>query len=388
MLLDRREFLRIGAGTTLVGAALLALPDVTGALAGGPITRSGDGPYGPLGSPDELGFRLPEGFRARELARGNEAVAGTDYPWHVFPDGGATFPVRRGEWIYVSNSEAPGTSGGASALRFSADGDVVDAYRILEGTGSNCAGGATPWGTWLSGEEHGAGQLWECDPRGRRPGVARAAMGRFEHEAAAVDPQRRHVYLTEDDSDGRFYRFTPRRWPDLDAGTLEVAVVADNGRVRWREVPDPGAEAVPTREQVPESTGFDGGEGIVFDRGVVFFSTKGDNKVWAYDARRARIEVLYDGDARAELPLRGVDNLGVTPRGDLVVAEDGDDMQLVVLTRSGVAAPLLQLTGQEGSELAGPAFSPDGRHLYFSSQRGGGGPGITYEVSGPFRRRR
>ena len=156
----------------------------------------------------------------------------------------------------------------------------------------------------------------------------------------------------------------------------------------WHDVPDPSAASTPTRQQVPESTAFNGGEGIVYDRGVVYFSTKGDNRVWRYDTKRSRLTVLYDGNQHAELPLRGVDNIGVAPRGELVVAEDGDDMQLVLLTTQGIAAPLVQVTGQEGSELTGPAFSPAGRRLYFSSQRGGGGPGLTYEVTGPFARRR
>ena len=174
-------------------------------------------------------------------------VAGSDYVWPVFPDGGAAFPARGGGWIYVANSEHPSAgAGGVSALRFSSRGELVDAYRILGGTQTNCAGGATPWRTWLSGEEHPEGQLWECDPTGKRRGRALPALGRFEHEAAAVDPKGRHVYLTEDVPDGRFYRFAPKQYPRLDAGTLEVAVVADNGSVTWRAVPDPGAASTPT----------------------------------------------------------------------------------------------------------------------------------------------
>jgi hypothetical protein len=76
----------------------------------------------------------------------------------------------------------------------------------------------------------------------------------------------------------------------------------------------------------------------------------------------------------------------VTRSGDVIVAEDGGDLQLVLITPDRVVAPLLQVVGHEGSELAGPAFDPSGNRLYFSSQRGGRGPGITYEVTGPFRR--
>jgi secreted PhoX family phosphatase len=381
--IDRRRFLGLGVAAT-AGAVGASAFHATGAAA-----QAGDGPYGPLGPPDANGIQLPDGFRARELARGEAPVAGTDYVWPVFPDGGATFPGRGGGWIYVANSEHPAAgSGGVSALRFSSDGELVDAYRILGGTQTNCAGGATPWRTWLSGEEHPEGQIWECDPTGRRQGRALPALGRFEHEAAAVDPKGRRVYLTEDVPDGRFYRFTPRKYPSLDAGKLEVAVVAANGSVTWRTVPDPGAAGTPTRAQVAESTPFDGGEGIAYHRGTVYFTTKGDDRVWNYDTRRKRLRVLYDGRANPDLALHGVDNVTITPSGRVLVAEDhtNDNLELVMLTRDGTTAPLLRLTGETGTELTGPAFSPNRSRLYFSSQRGGGGAGITFEVTGPFER--
>ena len=96
--------------------------------------------------------------------------------------------------------------------------------------------------------------------------------------------------------------------------------------------------------------------------------------------------VLYDG---ADIPdadrvLGAVDNVMATPAGEVFVAEDGDNLEIVVLTRDGVVAPFLRATGHEGSELAGPAISPDGRHMCFSSQRGAGGGGVTYQVTGPF----
>jgi uncharacterized protein len=381
--IDRRRFLGLGVAATAgaVGA--------NGLQATGAAAQAGDGPYGSLGPPDANGIQLPDGFRSRELARGDAPVVGTDYVWPVFPDGGATFPARGGGWIYVANSEHPSAgSGGASALRFSSGGELVDAYRILGDTQVNCAGGATPWRTWLSAEEYSEGQVWECDPTGKRPGRPLPALGRFEHEAAAVDPKGRRVYLTEDVPDGRFYRFTPKRYPSLGAGKLEVAVVARNGAVTWRAVPDPGAASTPTREQVADSTPFDGGEGIAYHAGTVYFTTKGDDRVWEYDTGRKRVRVLYDGRATPELPMHGVDNIAITPSGGVLVAEDhrNDNLELVTLTRDGITAPLLRMTGHAGSELAGPAFSPDWSRLYFSSQRGGGGAGITYEVTGPFER--
>ena len=131
--------------------------------------------YGALGPPDANGLRLPPGFTAREIARANKPVPGTAYPWHIFPDGQATFPAPGGGWVLVSNSESLAPSGaGSSAIRFDADGSIAAAYRILSGTNANCAGGGTPWGTWLSCEEHDYGVVWECDPSGAGPGPGAA----------------------------------------------------------------------------------------------------------------------------------------------------------------------------------------------------------------------
>jgi secreted PhoX family phosphatase len=136
---------------------------------------------------------------------------------------------------------------------------------------------------------------------------------------------------------------------------------------------------------------FDGGEGCYYANGICYFTTKGDNRVWAYDAARSSLSLVYDAAAVASPPLRGVDNITGTTGGDLYVAEDGDNMEINVITPQGVVAPFLRLPGQDESEITGPAFSPDGRRLYFSSQRGTSGVatgsgGITYEVTGPFRR--
>jgi uncharacterized protein len=189
----RREFIGLGIGG--VAAASLGAAfwdDLFGSAASSP-PRRGRG-YGRLRKPDELGFRLPEGFRARLIARGEEPLPGTGYRWHIAPDGMATFPVDDGGHVLVSNSEH--FEGGASAIRFGPGGEIRDAYRILSGTSQNCSGGGTPWGTWLSCEEVEDGRVWECDPSGRRRAVPYPAMGIFKHEAAAVDPRARRVYMT------------------------------------------------------------------------------------------------------------------------------------------------------------------------------------------------
>jgi len=231
--------------------------------------------------------------------------------------------------------------------------------------------------------------VWECDPTQPGNGLRRPAMGVFHHEAAAVDPDSEAVYLTEDDPDGTFYRFTPTAWPDLNEGTLEVASVDDDGTVTWYEVPDPSAAEQRTALQVPEVTHFDGGEGCWYADGTVWFSTKGDDHVRALDTATDTLSVVYDGEGL----LGGVDNVTVEAgSGDLYVAEDGDDMQVVIITSEGDVVPIAQVVGEElpaesvPSEITGPAFAPDGSRLYFSSQRGGNPQtGITYEITGPFR---
>ena len=382
--MDRRQFLR--AGAVAVGTVALGPSFWRHTLAA--IATPGPSPYGPLLAPNANGLRLPAGFVSREIARSLLPVPGALEPWHLAPDGGATFPTAGGGWIYVSNSEVP-VLGGACAIAFGPDGSVRNAYRILLATNINCAGGPTPWGTWLSCEEHDAGQVWECDPTRPSQGVARPAMGVFKHEAAAADPAGRRVYLTEDQSDGRLYRFTPDQYPSLVRGRLEVARVwgpGPGGTVDWLPVPNPAGDP-PTRTQVPASTPFKGGEGAWYDSGVVYFTTKGDNRVWAYTVAQSRLEVVYDGNAVAGSTLRNMDNVTVARSGDLYVAEDGDDMQLCIISRERSVAPFLQVVGHNGSEITGPAFTPAGDRLYFSSQRGADGVvGITYEVRGPFRR--
>jgi len=338
---------------------------------------------------DENGVMLPAGFKSRVIARtGESPIASSEYTWHPAPDGGATFAADDGGWIYVSNSEVRENKGGVGALRFNANAEIVDAYRILDNTMNNCAGGATPWGTWLSCEEVPTGQVYECDPLGIQPAKVRPALGTFIHEAAAVDTVNQCVYLTEDAPDGGWYRFRPTHGlPDLSEGQLEIAsVIEKDGKklVEWQVVPDPLAQNVATRRQVAGYEKFAGGEGIAIHDDKVYFSTKHDNRVWQYNTNSQQLEIIYDVASSYNPILKGVDNLTITPSGDVMVAEDHGDMQLVVLTPDDKVIPFLQIVGHERSEITGPAFDPSFQRLYFSSQRGSLGNssgGMTYEIS-------
>ena len=381
---SRRAVLRCAA----FGAAGVSLATVGHGLA---RPQSSGRAFGPLRAPDAHGLRLPEGFAGRVVATSGQEVAGTGHVWHADPDGGATFACEDGGWVYVSNAESRQDRGGVGALRFAPDGELVDAYSILSGTNLNCAGGPTPWGTWLSCEEHPRGRVFECDPQ--RPGSegqARPALGTFQHEAAAVDPEGQALYLTEDQPDGRLYRFRPAAYPDLSEGVLEVAEIEGDAAVvrgeprplRWHPVPDPAFSGPrETRHQVARSTAFRGGEGCWYHAGEVWISTKHDNRVWRLDLAAGTIEVVYDLAASPEAPLSGVDNVFVAPDGQVYVAEDGGNMELVALARDGRAEPFARIEGSTGSEVTGPALAPDGRRMYFSDQRN---PGRTFEVTGPF----
>jgi len=384
---DRRALLRrAGAGATLAGLA-------AGPLAGRASASGGDGAdgLGPLLPPDANGLALPPGFTSRVVAVSNQTVPGTNYVWHRDPDGGATFATDDGGWIYVSNAERGAGLGGVGALRFDAAGNVVDAYRILSGTTRNCAGGPTPWGTWISCEETGNGRAWECDPyTPNSQGIVRPAMGVFQMEAAAVDPVDQVIYLTEDRSDGLLYRFRPSNYPDLSSGTLEAAQILGAGAIQvgevrsmtWHPVPDPTVSlGTATRFQVPLATRFNGGEGAWYEGGTVHITTKGNNRVWRIDTVNQTIEIIYQLAGSPTPVLSGVDNVYVTPRGDVYVAEDGGNLEIVAITKSGIAKPIMRLVGVSGSEITGPALSPDLTRLYFSSQRN---PGVTFEVMGPF----
>lgn len=421
--MNRRHFLGQASG---MGMAMALGPGFWARALAAPV-QPGPSPYGELLPPDANGLQLPAGFTSRVVAISTVPVPGTTHVWHAFPDGGACVPTDDGGWIYVSNSENPPPAdipvitsiipfigaGGVGAIRFDAEGNVVDAYPIQEDGTSNCAGGLTPWGTWLTCEEweeadpYSAGKVWECDPFGETPAIDRPALGRFKHEAAVIDPGRHHVYLSEDQPDGLLYRYSPPAgvWGSgaaLEGGTMEAMAVGPGGVVSWLPVAEVEAPAAALRTTVPGAAPFDGGEGLIYDDDHVYLTTKNDDRVWVYDIPAGTMRVLYDAAEFAAPVLNGVDNIIVSAAHDLYVAEDGGSLEVCVITPDLAVFPVVRMTGpQHGSdaldpiptvsEVTGLALSPDGNRLYFNSERGQGllpvgpGPGILYEVTGPFR---
>jgi secreted PhoX family phosphatase len=347
----------------------------------------GIGPYGPLGPADIYGVCLPAGFRARLVGRTSRAVAGTDYTWHPEPDGAATLRMRDGGWAYVSNADLPAQQAGAGAIRFNAEGRIVDAYRVLDGTTDNRTGCPTPWGTWLSCEAHARGRVWECDAAKPGQGTVRPELGAFAHGSVAVDPRSGWVYLTERGHEGRIHRFRPGAYGDLSMGALEAAKVRRSGHVDWVEV------SAKYPERSAATSGFAHVGPGWFADGHLFLTSAGDQRVWTLDVASNCMDVIYEAASiGADAPLHEFTSITLHERsGDIYVAEDGADTQLMLLADAGrrrVAAPFLRLDGHPAGEIVGTAFTPDGTRMLFSSKHGVDGEGLTFDVTGPFRKMR
>lgn len=412
--------------------------------------------YGPL-VPDPKGvLDLPKGFSYKTLSTEGDPISdGVVVPGHH--DGMATFSARGhgrgdqghgrgghgrpGNTLLVLNHEQgtngtravgtpaltydPVANGGTSTLEVDRHGNLLSQYVSLAGTAVNCAGGRTPWGTWLTceetegigGESKSHGWVFEVDPYGRRTEpVPLTGLGRFAHEAVAVDPHTLTAYLTEDASRpfGLFFRFRPRAHRGgyhayLAGGKLEalnvpgvpdLSLVTEPGtrlRARWVDVPDPLAKQTSIRKQFEDGdvTRSQKLEGAWWGHGkayfVASFSSKEDGaagdhagQVWTYDPRRNEVELqlIFKPGGRFD----GPDNITVSPYGGgVILAEDGDGEQYLVGTTRKDEPFAMARNALNGSEFTGVTFSPDGRTLFFNRQSG---PGATFAVTGPWHRLR
>ncbi|HET7697617.1 MAG TPA: alkaline phosphatase PhoX [Vicinamibacterales bacterium] len=453
--LDRRQFFKrsaLAAGATTLGGGIFDALVARSAHAAGAGGGRGVG-YGPL-RPAGDDLSLPPGFQYRVIS--NEGDLMDDgFPAPKAMDGMAAFPLPNGNVLLIRNhedNEAPSrlrprpsgststtagilngllnthygprsyaydafAGGGTTSIEVEPHGQrrVVAQHWSLVGTLRNCAGGPTPWGSWLSCEEtlesasatgfaQNHGYIFEVPMAtaagAPAPAVPLKHLGRFAHEAVAVDPATGIVYETEDQGDvSGFYRFVPATKPtkpgDLAAtsGAFEMMRIAGQSQyeiainqtigvplpVAWVPIgnPDPvpaGATIDGAAGSAVFAQGFAAGgvrfrrlEGCWYDRGQIFFvSTNGGNmglgQVFAYDPAAETLTLV------AESPgvdvFDGPDNICSTPHGGLLVCEDAGAAQY--LRGISPAGEIFDFARnlRNTIEFAGACFSPDGQTLF------------------------
>lgn len=437
--LSRRGMLAGGASLAFAGWARRS------ASSGGSVAGQVRG-YGSL-VPDPAGlFDLPEGFSYRILSTAGERMDdGLPTPGNM--DGMGCFDAGGGRIALVRNhelkprqtalgafAEGPGEDGlaaydrgpdarplpgGTTTILFNpATGRVERQHLSLAGTAVNCAGGQTPWGSWLTCEEiviDGArphGYVFEVPSAGRglADPVPLRALGRFKHEAAAIDPSTGIVYLTEDKEDGLFYRFLPDDRRRLGAGgRLQALAFADGARdtrnaagndpfaprswrsVRWIELDgtDADGDDLRLRGAVAGAARFARGEGIHFGRGELYFTcTSGGaanlGQIMRYIPGEERLQNFVESGSHDVLDYG--DNLTVTPWNHLMVCEDQytdvRDNKLKGITPDGATYTVGRVALADQPETAGVCFSPDGRTMFLNIYR----PGHTLAITGPWQR--
>ena len=464
MPLSRRDFLNrsaVGAGVLLVGstAMLGTAPNSAGA---GLAAGAGDGGplgYGPLVDDPAGRLALPSGFSYSIVTQAGVTTLESGEPTPSNHDGAGAFRSPHGGTVLVYNHELreplgavpfpvphldglvydPGAAGGCTVVETDHHGHRIREHVGVAGTSTNCAGGVTPWGTWLTCEETEAlagqggmtkdhGYVFEVHPHDRRANrdpKPIKALGRYAHEALAIDPVRGHFYLTEDAAgpNGLLYRWTPPRGLRAGAGGLRhladdagvlAAMKAHDGSgahvddlaratevgttygVEWVPVPERDARTASTRKQFADS-GITRGrklEGIWWgDHGAYVVTSFArsespvphDGQVWFYDPRRAtltlRLRFGVNPTPAVDGPFDGPDNITVSPYGGVLLAEDGVGVQhLVGVTDGGEPYPLAR-NDVDDNEFAGPVFSPSKRILFVSLQT----PGTLFAITGPWR---
>jgi secreted PhoX family phosphatase len=449
---SRRAFLirSAAAGTAVGGAHVLGGLLARAALAADGTcslqAAPGEGSYGPL-EPAGPELALPAGFTYRKFGVTGALMS----DGHLTPtahDGMAAFALKSGHIRLVRNHEIPGLAtpglvtlsgdvtkgydpggqGGTTSLEIkvmpSGERRLVSDFVSLSGTIMNCAGGPTPWGSWISCEETTQGgepglrkphgYCFEVPARARAevPAVPLVEMGRFVHEAVAVDPATGFVYETEDRSSAGLYRFIPRQAGDLaQGGRLQALAIAGQPNydtsvgqqagvtlpVTWIDIADPD----PSDAEANPSAVFDQGyaqgasrfrrlEGCWFGADSLFFnSTSGGDaglgQVWQYRPRAGTEgELTLFFESESVDCLDGPDNITVSPRGGVLVCEDGGGQQyLRGLTPEGKVFDFaLNLATMR--EFAGATFSPDGETLFVNIQGDVTNQGMTLAIWGPW----
>ncbi len=446
-----------GVGIALTGG-FNGLFGTSTALAGqGKPTAAGYGPL--LDDPAGL-LSLPEGFSYELLAQTGATKLDSGQPSPSDPDGAAAFVRHRGNGsVLVLNHEIsgsepfpvprldgltydPAVGGGTTNLEVDKNGKLVRQYVSLAGTLNNCAGGRSPWNTWLTCEESEGtsaqtkrhGYVFEVDPydmdRNLDPKPIKA-LGRYAHESLVIDPDSGEIYLTEDagNPNGLLFRWTPpssalplergtlRELPD-DAGKLEalkaftksgqhvpdLSVALEPGttyRAQWVTVPDRDAATVSVRKQFANAdvTRSRKLEGMWWGDGGAYFvasfartsdgsAAQHDGQVWFLDPHCDTIELKLhfaytpaDQDSDPD----GPDNITVSPYGGVILAEDGDGKShLVGSTDSGEVFFFARNEHADDAEFCGVTFSRDRKTLFASVQS----PGLTYAITGPWRKQR
>ena len=439
---DRRLFLRRGA----MGLGALWMVSLDELIARGRRGGfQGASPYGPIQPVlDETTglplLQLPAGFRYKTFSWAGEPLKdGTRCPGAH--DGMAVIERRAGtnDIVLVRNHEqGNGTpfltnvdliysharSGGTTNLVFDTErGQWKEAWASLSGTSRNCAGGVTPWGTWITGEEvaneHANGYCFEVGVEKGNP-MPLIAMGRFSHEAVMIDPATGSVYETEDaGATSGFYKFVPNVKGRLhEGGELFMLKVKGQANVdlsagfpvgttwdvEWVRIADPraGTQSVFQQGQLAGAAKFQRLEGAYWGHDAGYFvSTSGgaarSGQIFAYTPGAENLKLVYESPAKGECDYP--DNVTVTPRGGLLLCEDSGntaspaerlhgltlDGKIFTFGMNNVTLPagfngVAQPRDLRASEFAGACYSPDGRWLFVNAQS----PGITFAITGPW----
>jgi secreted PhoX family phosphatase len=456
----RRDLLRAG----VAGGFGIAIGGSLEAIAGPAEVQAAVRPpagYGPLIADPAGLLALPKGFSYTVVAQAGATLLESGQPTPSDADGTACFRARNG-WSLVNNHEIgggepygvpalpgltydAGAAGGTTTIDVDRHGNRIREYVSVAGTHNNCAGGVTPWNTWLTCEEteqraggkflKDHGYVFEVDPADREANqnpVPLTFLGRYAHEAVAVDPHTHTIYLTEDASGplGLYYRWTPPKRFRGGKGALRALALSQGGEtagalqamscsaagvhigdlseatqpgtwydVTWVDVPERGGQAVSVRkqftdDQITRSRKLEGqwwGDGGVYF--VASYARKDDGsrnehdgQVWFYDPHKNTITLKtifgVNPDPDQDTHYDGPDNITLSPYGGLMMAEDGVGLSHIVgLTERGVAYPMAR-NELNDSEFTGPTFSQDSKILFANIQT----PGYVFAITGPWGR--